>query len=109
MKLEEIKAKVYEGLHKQPYGTDEVVSRYNIIIPHVFKLKSSDPKEWKMERAMAAYKEHGFVDKPILVKTIVNKKGRSNKYLLVDGYTRFLTLKKNGITKVPIKYIEVTI
>lgn len=98
-----IKAKLYESLHKQPYGTEDVISIHDIIIPKSFKKKSSKPKEFKLDKARSFYLDNGYVDKPIEVKKI-NMSGKT-KYLLRDGYTRFIALRNYNVEKAPIKYI----
>jgi hypothetical protein len=93
-----IKEKIYEWLHKQPYGTEEVIDISKIIIKKSFKLCT--PREWKMDRCREAYKKKKFLDEPITIW--INKYG---KYILSDGYTRYLLAVENGLDNVPVKYI----
>jgi ParB-like chromosome segregation protein Spo0J len=48
------------------------------------------------------------LDKPITVIAETNEKGFHNKYVLVDGYSRYLAAKNwLDIKYVPIKYIDI--
>lgn len=108
MKKKSFKVRLYEKVHKQPYGTDELVSLESIVIPNV--MERSIPATWKIERAMTFLKKHGYVDKPILVEKIINERGIPNSFLLVDRYTRLLALRSQdngkGKIQVPVKYIN---
>jgi hypothetical protein len=104
MKKKSFKVRLYEKVHKQPYETDELVDIQDIILPRV--MKNSTPALWKVDNAMEFLKKHGYVDKPILVEKITNEKGKPNKFLLVDSYTRYLAIKSQRYTKVPVKYVN---
>jgi len=100
------KSKVYETIHKQPYGTEELIDIKDMIIPYCFSLKQSKPKGWKMQKVRDYYNIHNRIDKPITVELIMNEKGMTNRFLVIDEYTRYLILKENNIRKVPIKYAK---
>ena len=102
-----VKLKMYEVLHGLPEGTEMLVRLEDIIVPDVFRLRSSKPKYWKMLRARNAYEDNGFIDKPLTVEVITNEYGKPTKYLLVDGYTRYLVLSECRVVKAPVKYIVV--
>ena len=53
------------------------------------------------------YFKLGHLDKPITVIIETNEKGKPNKFLLVDGYTRFL-FARNYLHRelIPAKYIS---
>jgi len=93
-----LREKLYELIHKQPYGTEEVVNINEIHIMRDFEVTT--PKEWKMERCRKHIKTKGFLDSPITVKI------RHNRKWLVDGYTRYLVAKELNLTVIPIKYIK---
>lgn len=89
-----LKEKLFELIHKQPYGTEEVISIEKIEIKKSFKL--CNPREWKMQRCRELYLRKGFLDSPITIH---------NKYILVDGYTRYLVALELELKEVPIKYL----
>ena len=99
---------LYELVHKQPYGTDEIVSIKDIEIPKRFK--KHYPNQWKMDRALEFYNKHGYVDQPISVVKVAGTgicKHFTIKYLLVDEYTRYLTIVNKDGKQVPVRYIEI--
>ena len=61
-----------------------------------------------MTRCAIWYEKLGHLDKPITVVAETNERGRHNKFILVDGYTRYLymryTLKQDMI---PVRYIDI--
>jgi hypothetical protein len=102
-----MKVKLKERLHyifyKEPYGTDAVIHINDIIIPREFLKLKSKPAYWKMVRARRFYVDHGYVDIPVSVSPIINERNKT-KYILVDGYTRYLVLKEVGMKEIPIRY-----
>jgi hypothetical protein len=92
-----LKEKLFERLHKQPFGTTEVISTYKIVIPEEFKKRESKPAKWKMIRARKEYHKRGFLDKPIMI---------SKDYILKDCYTRYIVATELGLKVVPVCYEE---
>lgn len=64
-----------------------------VIIPKSFS--DSNPQEWKLDRVRKHVKEHGELDKPIVL----------DGSMLVDGYIRYLVAKECDFREVP--YITV--
>lgn len=91
-----LKEKVYELFIRQPYGTKEVIDINKIKVTELFK--QCKPKEWKMVRAREHYNKKRFIDEPITIHIMYGE------YILVNGYTRYLVAKENGLSKVPVKY-----
>lgn len=60
-----------------------------VIIPKSFS--DSKPQEWKMENVRTYVKEHGELDKPIVL----------DGSMLVDGYIRYVIAKEFGFREVP--------
>jgi hypothetical protein len=102
--LENLKARLYEKLHHQPYGTEEIVHMSEIKIPYKFKKNYAKPKEWKMERARSYYNQHGHIDKPLSVRMIAKRDG-TIRYLLKDEYTRYLILREVHSGAAPVIFI----
>lgn len=98
---------VVNVLENQPEGTDYMARIGDIDIPTDFTRKKSTPRKEKIDKADDYYDEHGMVDKPISVEIITNEDGSPNRFLLVDEYTRYLTLKKNNQFFMPVKYINI--
>lgn len=90
--------KVNMLLRKKPQGTENFVHIDKVIITKKFKEKR--PKEWKMLRCESEYLINGYLDSPVTLCEVKN----SNKYILVDGYTRYLLAKRLGIKYIPVKY-----
>ena len=100
-----LRQKVYEFIFKQPYGTEKVVSIGDIIISKEFL--NHHPRQWKIDRALDYYHKHGYVDEPITVMRI-GSSNDNNTYLLVDGYTRYLAIKRyNENCGFPIRIVGV--
>ena len=57
--------------------------------------KSVQPKQSKIENVEKYFKQHGRLDKPIIV-TINN-----NKYYIEDGYLRYIVARDNGMKDIP--------
>ena len=90
----------------QPKGTEDIVDIRNIIIPPTFA--QTEPQSWKMSRCQKRYHQSGHLDSPISVIPETNENGKSNKLLLVDGYTRYLLSKKYlKLSKLPVRYIDI--
>ena len=100
-----LKKKLYELVHNQPYGTDEVILVKDIIIPYNYNNRC--PKQWKIDRAVEFYRKHNYIDKPISVVKIPNEKTGKCKYLLIDEYTRYLAIRSQSNKFAPVKYIEI--
>lgn len=106
MTLDEIKAWNNRKFADCPLGTDDVVSIKDIEIPKDFLL--TIPHEYKVQNAVKSYVKFGMLDKPISVYVETNEKGRRNKIVLVDGYSRYIAaIKWLSLKFVPIKYIEI--
>jgi ParB-like chromosome segregation protein Spo0J len=88
-----------------PEGTDEVISIYDIRIPPDFS--KTPPQHVKIVRACTFIHNHGVIDKPLSVIAETNEKGHMNRFILIDGYSRYLALLYNGIKRVPVKYIDI--
>lgn len=46
----------------------------------------------------------GHLDKPITVIAEINVRGKHNKFIIVDGYIRYLIAKQYGLEYIPVKY-----
>ena len=89
-----------------PEGTDEVVAICDIIVPGDFK--RTKPRLEKVQRAVKHYLKFGSFDVPITVIAITNEQGLHTKFLLVDGYSRYIAAKDwIGLKYIPIKYITI--
>lgn len=95
MKLRE---RIYEFIHKQPCGTEEVIDINEIHITKDFEV--TIPKKWKMDKCRVFVKEKGYIDTPVTIEI------RRNRKCLVDGYVRYLVCKEFGIDKISVKYIK---
>lgn len=89
-----------------PEGTDEVVAICDIIISNDFK--RTKPRIEKIQRAVKHYLKLGSFDVPITVIAITNEQGLHTKFLLVDGYSRYIAAKDwIGLKYIPVKYISI--
>jgi hypothetical protein len=89
-----------------PDGTDEVVHKCDIVIPKNFRRTNIHIE--KIKNVIKYYVSNGTFDKPITVVPMTNEKGFHNKYLLVDGYSRYYAANEYmGIDYVPIKYVSI--
>lgn len=95
MRLREM---AFEFIHKQPYGTEDVIDIKEAIIKRDFELTT--PKPWKMKRCREATAKKGFIDSPITISI------RRNKKYLEDGYTRYLVALELHMERIPVKYIN---
>ena len=93
-------------LDKVPEGTDEVVSICDIIISNDFK--RTKPRIEKIQSAVKHYLKLGLFDVPITVIADTNEQGLHTKFLLVDGYSRYIAAKEwIGLKYIPVKYISI--
>ena len=89
-----------KGKVNYPPDTEEINNIEKIFITKEFRKSYPSPK--KIIEYTKRYEQTGMIDKAIVVKKdIVFGK---EKYILTDGYIRFLILKQNGITQVPVKF-----
>lgn len=104
MKLSKL-FKKSKSIHKRllPNGTDEVVRIGDITVPPDFI--NHPPKQYKIDKAELYYHTNKTIDKPISVLVETNERNHPNELILFDEYTRYLVLKKNNYTHVPVKYI----
>jgi hypothetical protein len=89
----------------QPNKTDEVVNISRIFIPEDFR--KSPPQMYKVNRVKRFYETHQYLDKPISVIAEVNEYDNSTTLILVDGYSRYIYALRNGINRIPVKYIDI--
>ena len=83
-----------------PPDTEEINNIEKIFITKEFRKSYPSPK--KIIEYTKRYEQTGMIDKAIVVKKdIVFGK---EKYILTDGYIRYLILKQNGIGEVPVKF-----
>ena len=88
-----------------PPDTEEVINIEDIIVPN--KFKNSHPSPMKIKTYTERYEMNGMVDIAITVRQQMNCGGDTfvkEKYVLKDGYIRYLILKKNGIRDVTVKF-----
>ncbi|MDF2950457.1 MAG: hypothetical protein K0S18_40 [Anaerocolumna sp.] len=86
-------------------GGDELVDIYDITIPENFKL--TKPKRKKIYRAFNYFIRNGFFDKPISVIIESNENGKANRFVLVDGYSRYVAARWMYMRFIPVKYIDI--
>ena len=83
-----------------PPDTEEINNIEKIFITKEFRKSYPSPK--KIIEYTSRFEQNGMIDKAIVVKKdIVFGK---EKYILTDGYIRYLILKQNGIGEVPVKF-----
>lgn len=83
-----------------PPDTEEVINIDSIVVPDEFRHSYPSPK--KVIEYTKRFEQNGMVDKAIVVrKEIVFDK---EKYILTDGYIRWLILKQSGIDEVPVRF-----
>lgn len=89
-----------------PSDTEAVIDIEKIIIPSDFEKSHPSPK--KIATYTERYKLNGMVDIAITVEQNKFKFGSviciGNTYVLKDGYIRYLILKQNGISEVPVRF-----
>lgn len=89
-----------------PEGTDEVVAICDVIIPINFK--KTPPQVEKVKRAVKYFFMFGMLEAPITVIADTNEQGLHTKFLLVDGYSRYIAAKDwIGLKYIPVKYISI--
>ena len=86
---------------KQPKGTEMLVPIYKIYVPR--RIANSTPRAEKYKKYEKYFLKHGKVDK--LIEVFIDKYNK-NRYILNDGYIRFLILGNYNITDIPVKIIE---
>ena len=85
--------------------TEKIINIEDIIVPN--KFKNSHPSPKKIKTYTERYEMNGMVDIAITVRQQMNCGGDTfvkEKYVLKDGYIRYLILKQNGISDVPVKF-----
>lgn len=88
-----------------PEGTQDIVQIEYITIPRNFKRTTVSP--WKIRRAVEYYRKHIKLDKPITVIAETNERGKRNKLILADEYSRYIAAKILYLKEVPIRYIKI--
>lgn len=88
-----------------PEDTDEEVLIKDIVVPNDFK--KTRPAQWKIKRIRHYYNKYKRLDKSITVIAETNERGKNNKFVLVDGYTRYIFSRYIlRLDVVPVKYIS---
>jgi hypothetical protein len=87
---------------KIPKGTVETIPMKYIRIPPVFA--GSYPSYDKIIKYKKLYQKKGYIDKPLTVVPETNEKGHPNRFVLVDGYIRYLLLEQFSEEFAPVKY-----
>ena len=83
-----------------PPDTEEIINIDSIIVTDEFRHSYPSPK--KIIEYTSRFEQNGMIDKAIVIrKEIVFDK---EKYILVDGYIRYLILKQSGIDEVPVRF-----
>lgn len=88
-----------------PKGTDELVRIKDIKIPPEFQ--KTNPQRRKIIKACEYLHKHGNIDKPIKVIAETNERGKRNNIILIDEFTRYLSLLYNGFEYAPVRYISI--
>lgn len=83
-----------------PPDTEEIINIKEIIVP--CEIKNSSPNVNKVIKYTKRYEMNGMVDEAITVKK-TNLFG-TDCYILTNGYIRYLILKQNGISEIPVKF-----
>ena len=97
---------IYESIKHEPYGTQNWIPIWNIIVPNYFF--RTEPSDKKVITYAQRFIKNGFIDKPITVHKNPNCKN-SDIVFLDDGYIRWLLCKTNNQLKhgyVPVKYSD---
>ena len=92
----------HDHLHEPP-NTDEWLPLKIIVIPCRFL--ESTPQPYKIEKYCRRFIDFGYIDKPLTI----HKKGFGDysRYILTDGYIRYLICRLKGMEYVPVKYEKV--
>jgi hypothetical protein len=77
----------------------------DIVIPDDFKRTHCGHN--KIRWAKEYYQRNGFMDKPISVISETNERGKPNKLILIDEYSRYKAAIELGLTDVEVKYIDI--
>lgn len=86
---------------KQPRGTEMLMPIDKIYVPR--RIAESSPSLEKYYKYEKYFLRHGKVDKPI---EVFQDRYDSNRYILANGYIRYLILGNYDITDIPVKIIE---
>ena len=85
---------------KYPTDTEEIIDIKDIIVLREFQDTKPSPK--KLIEYTSRFEQNGMIDTAITVKKSIVF--GVEKYILTNGYIRFLILKQNGIDEVPVKF-----
>jgi hypothetical protein len=106
MSAEEILEYRNRKYNNQPVGTDDIVNACDIIIPEDFQ--NSHTHLAKIKRVIRRYIMYGMLDKPISVIVETNERGKPNKFILINEYSRYLAaVKWIGLNILPVRYIDI--
>ena len=83
-----------------PPDTEEIINIKEIIVPSI--IQNSCPNANKVINYTKRFEQNGMVDEAITVKK-TNLFG-TDCYILTNGYIRYLILKQNGISEIPVKF-----
>jgi hypothetical protein len=91
-----------EDKPKCPPDTEEVVDFSKIYITKDFRMSYPSPQ--KIIQYSKDYQANGMIDKAIVVSkgTVDNQE----RYILRDGYIRYLILRQEGINNIPVRLIR---
>ncbi len=93
-------SKEQEEKIKYPTDTEEIINIKDIIVLREFQDTKPSPK--KLIEYTSRFEQNGMIDTAITVKKSIVF--GVEKYILVDGYIRWLILKQNGIDEVPVRF-----
>lgn len=86
--------------------SDEVIPISDIYIPEQFR--KTKVKWYKLKRVLKYYNEFGTLDEAVTVIAELNEIGSRNRFILVDGYSRYVVAHKFFDMKyIPVKYIDI--
>jgi hypothetical protein len=88
-----------------PQGTQDIVRMRDIIVPNEYR--KSKPVPYKQDKCQKLYHKFGHLDKPLTVIAQTNENNRPNKFILIDGYTRYQLAELYKLKRVPVKYITI--
>ena len=83
-----------------PPDTEEVIDIKNIIVPNDIQRSYPSPK--KLIEYTKRFEQRGMIDTSITIKKDIVF--GTECYILTNGYIRYLILKQNGISDVPVKF-----
>ncbi len=85
---------------KYPSNTEEVIDIKDIIVP--YEIQHSKPNVHKVIEYTKRFEQIGTIDTAVTIsKQIVFGVERN---VLTNGYVRYLILKQNGISEIPVKF-----